>query len=357
METLTAGLESRGVQAGKLLTSAVASDEEGNPGISTMLDLFVAMRNRKIARASMARTDMQAVLKAQAAYGSVDELRSTAAQIIADKQPSGIPMLARMPAPISTDLAKMTTDEAQAIIDAGRRIRKSGKRDLTPDETIIGDFAGRVKALAEGKDLADRVDSPEAQNAFMYHIAGRRVLEQADQRASEAVTGFLAGDQIPTAARDAIATSIDSARTTFSSGAVYKRFTESLKTGALGDVLKNKGVRTGLVAAGALSVFGFVKSHRRDHSPDDASGPPLLPGGSAYESGYPTRQAVIENIRTLNPLTRGMQYKVYTSGSSEDAEKLRSMVGGVTDGEVNSTMYSSLPLLGQDTYSQVASQF
>ena len=360
METLTAGLESRGVQAGKLLTSAVASDEEGNPGISTMLDLFAAMRNRKIARASMARTDMQAVLTAQAAYGSVGELRAKAEEIMMEKLTAGSGPSAKMalrPVSLSTSLADMTTDEAQAIIDAGRKIRKSGKRDLTPDETIIGDFAGRVKALAEGTDLSDRVDSPEAQNAFMYHVAGRRVLEQADQRASEAVTGFLAGDQIPTAARDAIATSIDSARTTFSSGAVYKRFTESLKTGALGDVLKNKGVRTGLVAAGALSVFGFVKSHRRDHSPDDASGPPLLPGGSAYESGYPTRQAVIENLRTLNPLTRGMQYKVYTSGSSEDAEKLRSMVGGVTDGEVNSTMYSSLPLLGQDTYSQVASQF
>ena len=359
METLTAGLESRGVQAGKLLTSAVTTGEEGDPGVSTMLDLFAAMRNRKIARASMARTDMQAVLTAQAAYevgGSASELRNVAGEILGERLGSSSP-LGPVPVPISTDLAKMTTDEAQAIIDAGRRIRKSGKRDLNEAETIIGDFAGRVKALAEGADLADRVDSPEAQNAFMYHIAGRGVLEQADQRASEAVTGFLAGDQIPTAARDAIATSIDSARTTFSSGAVYKRFTESLKTGALGDVLKNKGVRTGLVAAGALSIFGFVKSHRRDHSPDDASGPPLLPGGSAYESGYPTRQAVIENLRTLNPLTRGMQYKVYTSGSSEDAEKLRSMVGGVTDGEVNSTMYSSLPLLGQDTYSQVASQF
>ena len=361
METLTAGLESRGVQAGKLLTSAVTTGEEGDPGVSTMLDLFAAMRNRKIARSSMARTDMRAVLAAQDAYGSVGELRAKAEEILGENLglSTGLPAgsMSGVSVPISTDLAQMTTDEAQAIIDAGRKIRKSGKRDLTDAEKIIGDFAGRVKALAEGKDIADRVDSPEARNAFMYHVAGRRVLEEADQRASEAVTGFLAGDQIPTAARDAIATSIDSARTTFSSGAVYKRFTDSLKTGALGDALKNKGVRRGLAAAGALAVFGFVKSHRRDHSPDDAAGPPLLPGGSAYESGYPTRQAVIENLRTINPLTRGMQYKVYTSGSSEDAEKLRSMVGGVTDGEVNSTMYSSLPLLGQDPYSQVASQF
>ena len=358
METLTASLESRGGHAQKLLTSSVVTGEDGDPGISTMLEMFDAVRRRNIAKGSIARADIRSVLAADDAYGSVDELRSTAAKIIADKPSSGIPMLARMPVPISTELADMTTEEAEAIIDAGRKIRRSRKADLTPAEQIIGDFAGRVKALAEGKVLGDRPgEAPEAVDAFMYHVAGRRVLEEADQRASEAVTGFLRGADIPAAAKDAVATSVTSARTAFSDGTTYKRVVESFKTGALGDALKNKGVRTGLAAAAALSVVGFVKSYRRDHSSDDISGPPLLPGGSAYESGYPARQAVIENLRTLNPLTRGMQYKVYTSGSSEDAEKLRSMVGGVTDGEVNSTMYSSLPLLGQDPYSQVASQF
>jgi len=191
----------------------------------------------------------------------------------------------------------------------------------------------------------------------MYHVAGRKQLEKAGEQAAEAMKGFLSGSDIPTATREAVERSSSTARTAFSAGTAYKRISESFKTGALGDALKNKGVRTGLAAAAALSVFGFVKSHRRDHSSDDISGPPLLPGGSAYESGYPARQAVIENLRTLNPVTRGMQYKVYTSGSGEDAERLRSMVGGVTDGEVNSTMYSSLPLLGQDPYSQVASRF
>ena len=228
---------------------------------------------------------------------------------------------------------------------------------MTDEENIIVQFASRVKGTTV-EDLQLRPgESSEAYNAFMYHVAGRKQLEEAGEQAAEAMKGFLSGSDIPTATREAVERSRSTARTAFSAGAAYKRISESFKTGALGDALKNKGVRTGLAAAAALSVFGFVKSHRRDHSSDDISGPPLLPGGSAYESGYPARQAVIENLRTLNPVTRGMQYKVYTSGSGEDAERLRSMVGGVTDGEVNSTMYSSLPLLGQDPYSQVASRF
>ena len=362
METLTASLESRGAHAQKLLTSSVATGDDGDPGISTMLEMFDAVKRRNIAKGSIARADIRSVLTADAAYGSVGELRAKAEEILGENLglSTGLPAgsMSGVSVPISTNLANMTTDEAEAIVDAGRKLKKSRKgtlnEGLTEAEKIIGDFAGRVM----GGKTGDRPgEAPEALNAFMYHIAGRGVLREADEKASQAVTGFLTGADIPTVARDAVATSTSSARTAFSTGTTYKRVVESFKTGALGDALKNKGVRTGLAAAAALSVVGFVKSYRRDHSSDDISGPPLLPGGSAYESGYPARQAVIENLRTLNPLTRGMQYKVYTSGSSEDAEKLRSMVGGVTDGEVNSTMYSSLPLLGQDPYSQVASQF
>jgi hypothetical protein len=330
-----------------------------------MADMSSAMTKRITANSSLKRADKLAVMRAEDAYASIGQLRARAGQILADKEyaPFGV-LPGLMPAKtLSTNLADMTTDEAQAIIDASRKIRK-GKggtaRALSVEETIITQFAGRVKDGVDGM-MTDQLFRPgetaESANAFMYHVAGRGQLKAAGEQAAEAMKGFLSGADIPTVARDAVARSRSTARTAFSAGTAYKRISESFKTGALGDALKNKGVRTGLAAAAALSVFGFVKSYRRDHSPDDASGPPLLPGGSAYESGYPARQAVIDNLRTLNPSTRGMQYKVYTSGSSTDAEKLRSMVGGVTDGQVNSTMYSSLPLLGQDPYSQVASQF
>ena len=365
METLSANLQTTvGYETRNLLQGTPTVFADGSvDSIDTVDRMTAAMRQRIIARSSQTRADKLAVQKAQQAYESgIASLRRDAGQILADKTTAGIPMLSRAPLPISTDLSKMTLDEALAFIDASRNIRRGkgvAKRALTDEESIIAQFAGRIKDDFANKQHPELKpgETSEAYNAFMYHVAGRRQLEEAGEQAAEAMKGFFSGSDIPTATRDAVTRSRSTARTAFSAGTAYKRISESFKTGALGDALKNKGVRTGLAAAAALSVFGFVKSYRRDHSADDASGPPLLPGGSAYESGYPARQAVIDNLRTLNPLTRGMQYKVYTSGSSEDAEKLRSMVGGVTDGEVNSTMYSSLPLLGQDPYSQVASRF
>ena len=372
METLSASLQSKlGYETGKLIISPTLLEDGSDAGITTMANMSSAMTKRIIANSSLKRADKLAVMRADDAYRSIGELRTKAEEILGSKLASSMApgtglsagILGSAPVPISTNLAEMTRDEALALIEASRKIRK-GKagtaRALSPEEIIVTQFAGRVKDGVEGQgtDPLFRVgETAESANAFMYHIAGRRQLEQAGEQAAEAMKGFLSGDDIPTVTRDAVTRSRSTARTAFSAGTAYKRMSESFKTGALGDALKNKGVRTGLAAAAALSVFGFVRSYRRDHSADDASGPPLLPGGSAYESGYPARQAVIDNLRTLNPLTRGMQYKVYTSGSSEDAEKLRSMVGGVTDGEVNSTMYSSLPLLGQDPYSQVASRF
>lgn len=373
METLSANLQSTvGYETRNLLQGTPTIFGDGSvTGVDTIDQMTQAMRKRIIARSSQTKADKLAVQTAEQAYGSVADLRTKAEEILGGKLASSMApgtglsagILGSVPVPISTNLADMTKDEAVAFIEASRNIRKGrgvAKRVLTDQENIIVQFASRVKDSADG-NMTDPLGRPgetsEAMNAFMYHVAGRRQLEEAGQQAAEAMKGFFSGSDIPTATRDAVTRSRSTARTAFSAGTAYKRISESFKTGALGEALKNKGVRTGLAAAAALSVFGFVKSYRRDHSADDASGPPLLPGGSAYESGYPARQAVIDNLRTLNPLTRGMQYKVYTSGSSADAEKLRSMVGGVTDGEVNSTMYSSLPLLGQDPYSQVASRF
>ena len=368
METLSANLQATvGYETRNLLQGTPTVFADGSvTGIDTIDQMTQAMRKRIIARSSQTKADKLAVQTAEQAYGSIADLRVQAQQVLMDKLTAGSGLSAKLalsPIPISTNLADMTKDEAVAFIEASRDIRKGrgvAKRVLTDQENIIVQFASRVKDSADG-NMTDPLGRPgetsEAMNAFMYHVAGRRQLEEAGEQAAEAMKGFFSGSDIPTATRDAVTRSRSTDRTAFSAGTAYKRISESFKTGALGDALKNKGVRTGLAAAAALSVFGFVKSYRRDHSADDASGPPLLPGGSAYESGYPARQAVIDNLRTLNPLTRGMQYKVYTSGSSADAEKLRSMVGGVTDGEVNSTMYSSLPLLGQDPYSQVASRF
>ena len=107
----------------------------------------------------------------------------------------------------------------------------------------------------------------------------------------------------------------------------------------------------------ALAVFGFVYSARKDRTSDEMSGPPLLPGGSAYESDMPKYVPSLSNLKYLNPVVAGMQYKINVNGSQKDIEKMQSLTEGVVDGPVNSTMYNSLPRLGSDPYQNVASRF
>lgn len=125
------------------------------------------------------------------------------------------------------------------------------------------------------------------------------------------------------------------------------------------DVFKSKNVRTGAIAAAALigASFLYQSKKKKDHTAADIQGPPLLPGGNPYETNYPTREAVINQIQQNNTSSPAMQYQVNTSGSMQDLNKLRGLFGDVVDGPINSTMYNGLPMLGQDPYSDVASRF
>jgi hypothetical protein len=125
------------------------------------------------------------------------------------------------------------------------------------------------------------------------------------------------------------------------------------------DVFKSKNVRRGTAAAIALigASFLYQSKKKKDHTAADIQGPPLLPGGNPYETNYPTRQSVINQIQENNVNSPGMQYQINTSGSIQDLNKLRGLFGDVVDGPINSTMYNGLPILGQDPYSDVASRF
>lgn len=158
----------------------------------------------------------------------------------------------------------------------------------------------------------------------------------------------------------------------------YKRFFASLKDGAVADLLEDSRVRTGGFAVAALIAGSFLYQHskKKDRSIDDLTGPPLLPGGSPYESlapggqdfyeglseqgrpygGAPSRDQVLRSLQSQG-YSSGVQYRVNTTGSMNDLNKLRGLFGGMVNGPVDSTMYSGLDRLGQDPYRQVGSSF
>lgn len=115
--------------------------------------------------------------------------------------------------------------------------------------------------------------------------------------------------------------------------------------------------KSGYAAAGLIAAsFIYSATKNKDVSQSDISGPPLLPGGSAYEA-MSQRQPQISERSMFSGYDEGVGYTVNIEGSREQAEAFSNSIGSVARGPVNSTMYRGLPQLGKDPYSQIASSY
>jgi hypothetical protein len=115
-------------------------------------------------------------------------------------------------------------------------------------------------------------------------------------------------------------------------------------------------VKKSAYAIAGLVAASFIYSGAKDRSQSDMSGPPLLPGGSAYEA-MSQRQPQIPEGSIFSGYDQGVSYTVNIEGSREQAESFSNSIGSVARGPVNSTMYRGLPQLGKDPYSQIASSY
>jgi hypothetical protein len=147
------------------------------------------------------------------------------------------------------------------------------------------------------------------------------------------------------------------ARASTAQDKLYTRFGRMLKSGGMTDLFQDSIIRNSAYAMVGLAAFGFIYSARKERTQEEIQGPPLLPGGSAYESDIPRSMPSISDLKYLNPTTAAMSYKINLSGSQADVEKFQELAGGVARGPINTTMYDGLPRLGRDPYSNVASSF
>lgn len=141
----------------------------------------------------------------------------------------------------------------------------------------------------------------------------------------------------------------------------YRRFSEMIKDSdsSLRKIIDSRGFKSFAAGTIALIAGSFIYQNRKqkDHTQDAVSGPPLMPGGNPYEANYPSLQAAQQDFAAANPTIAGMQYRVNTTGSVQDLNRLRGLFGDVIDGPIDATMYNGLPTLGQDPYSDLASRF
>lgn len=105
------------------------------------------------------------------------------------------------------------------------------------------------------------------------------------------------------------------------------------------------GVKAAAAIGLATVVGSFMYQHRKDHTPEDMSGPPLLPGGSAYETmpveSMPTRTSGYQQA------SEGDTYNVYASGSF-DQQEFSDSIGAATGGAPSSvSVYNTRKLRHQ----------
>jgi hypothetical protein len=141
-------------------------------------------------------------------------------------------------------------------------------------------------------------------------------------------------------------------------GQKYKRISKAIADGDLKRLIDKPYVKGTLAGIVALGAFGFIHSARKDHSPEDMTGPPLLPGGSAYESGYPGNTL---NLQPKNyPMIsgeNGVTYRVNVSGSNENARRFGDSIGALMPGASSATYYNNIKDLNVDPYKEMGSSF
>lgn len=124
--------------------------------------------------------------------------------------------------------------------------------------------------------------------------------------------------------------------------ATYKRFRQAVQDGDISKLFENKMIKRGTLAIGALAVGSFIYSSVTDRTQDDMQGPPLLPGGSAYEQGLPNRVPEIGSFgqEAYQP---GMNYRVNISGGQGDIDRFNQAASGLNISNYSTTMYNKIP--------------
>lgn len=335
--------------------------------LTLMQEIFGQVRARLIGKAQAARTDLAAATdpRLMTQFSRAIETSPIPSGIFGDAVP-GNDLAAMVMAEVGgssrlpSRIEDTTAEQAAGIIKGIRKYERSRGSAIDADEQyglrILKELMGQRKKESAILD-PDSPITPEAANAFRHFFGGRRAMSEAEDAAGALLPRLMDPSDVPASAIDDIVSPAEDLARSGVARTAYKRIGDSFRDGALGEAFRNPIIRRGAMAAVALAGFGFVYSARKDHTDSDVIGPPMLPGGSAYEEGYPRQMAQPSSPSMQGQQGPGMQYKVYTSGSQEDAERLSSILGGVVDGPINSTMYNSLPQLGRDPYSSVASSF
>lgn len=208
----------------------------------------------------------------------------------------------------------------QARLDAILEMRERGATDWVRPVRRIAEELGIIPVM----DTMQSLDFDE--------LIGRiQALEP------EPVDFTLNVSEPPGAARLIDRTIADEAASSVIGQTTQRRFAAKGLPSELDRMLSLPGFRKGLAAAGIFAGLGIVRLVRGERTPEQMQGPPLLPGGSAYET-IPRQALPMPQVAAIS--NNGWTYKVRAQGNF-DAMNLNKGLRNVTGSPINSTIYDS----------------
>jgi hypothetical protein len=247
--------------------------------------------------------------------------------------------------------------------------QKAGIMDDALDLDFADDFFGTGKTSSvissiikgQAEEGAGTMEEQQIARALRNKTAFE-LNAQADKEAAAFLNGDLASSRILSSADDITETTpgvvadtlrdLSQVKKSTASQSMYKRMNKQY----LAEQFAKPGVRNAAIGAGIAIAASFLYQNKKDHTQEAMSGPPLLPGGSAYESDYPKRMSEIPQARGQG-FTAGMNYKVSLFGDRDQIQKFSAAASGLTNGSINSTMYNRIPDVARDPYQSIARSY
>ena len=255
--------------------------------------------------------------------------------------------------------------QRQVLETMRQNVARLNRETATLADTVMDDLlsqAAMVYEFGAEKDF-DALGLSEENNRIVRNLIAdsqaRRFLDETDD--VEKILNFGRGSNAPARAPRGTLSAEDIDRVTLSGDGPpdgppptrnYKNFMDSWRDGQLGEAFKNPTVKKSAYAAAALIGASLIYSATKDRTPESASGPPLLPGGSAYEN-MAQRQPQMPNVSMFSGYNEGTSLQVNIEGDRDQIDSFTSVAGS----NASSTMYRGLPQLGRDPYSLLAGSF
>jgi len=261
------------------------------------------------------------------------------------------------------DSINANTSTRKKVLEELRQRHESFKEISTAsslsDESLT--TAAAVYRFDEAKDFSALGLSEENERAVRNFIAQADAKRYLDSSGIEELLNFGKASEASRFAPSDISRSMDEddlravtlgddvVDSSVTNPSTYRRITDNWKQSKLYEAFGDPIVKKSSYALVGLIAASLLYSGAKDRSQDDMSGPPLLPGGSAYESMV-QREPSVPNVSMFSGYNQGTSYSVNIEGSQSQIDSFSSVAGG----NGSSTIYRGLPQLGRDPYPELA---